>query len=176
MVFLINIWYTVKGKLGDVHADIGGQVRLHRHYLLLLRQHPGFDDGPAGCAAYHAISTTGWWPTPTSASWGRRGDGAGGLYFILPRITGKPLHSTFLADLQYWLVLIGITGFGIVLTIVGLIQGQAWYNGETLLPHSAGNPTYYVTRLSLGALIMAGAYLGLYNVIRSLYFNRGVAS
>jgi hypothetical protein len=31
-------------------------------------------------------------------------------------------------------------------------------------------------RLSLGALIMTGAYLGLYNVIRSLYFNRGAAS
>ena len=25
MVFLINIWYTVKGKLGDVHADIGAK-------------------------------------------------------------------------------------------------------------------------------------------------------
>jgi cytochrome c oxidase cbb3-type subunit 1/cytochrome c oxidase cbb3-type subunit I/II len=35
---------------------------------------------------------------------------------------------------------------------------------------------YYVMRLSLGAMIMAGAYLGLYNVIRSLYFNRGAAS
>ena len=25
MVFLINIWYTVKGKLGDIHADIGAK-------------------------------------------------------------------------------------------------------------------------------------------------------
>ena len=25
MVFLINIWYTVKGKLGEVHADIGAK-------------------------------------------------------------------------------------------------------------------------------------------------------
>jgi cytochrome c oxidase cbb3-type subunit 1/cytochrome c oxidase cbb3-type subunit I/II len=100
----------------------------------------------------------------------------GGLYFILPRITGRPLHSALLADLQYWLVLIGITGFGIVLTIVGLIQGQAWYNGETLYRTLPEIQPYYVTRLSLGALIMAGAYIGLYNVIRSLYFNRGVAS
>jgi cytochrome c oxidase cbb3-type subunit 1/cytochrome c oxidase cbb3-type subunit I/II len=100
----------------------------------------------------------------------------GGLYFILPRITGRPLHSTFLADLQYWLVLIGITGFGIVLTIVGLIQGQAWYNGETLYRTLPEIHPYFVFRLSLGALIMAGAYIGLYNVIRSLYFNRGAAS
>ena len=74
----------------------------------------------------------------------------GGLYFILPRITGRPLHSRFLADLQYWLVLIGVTGFGIVLTVVGLIQGQAWYNGETLYRTLPTIQPYYVTRLSLG--------------------------
>jgi len=73
MVFLINIWYTVKGKLGDVHADIGAKVRLHRHHLLLLRQHPGLDDGLAGRPAHHAFQQTGWWPTPTSACWGSPG-------------------------------------------------------------------------------------------------------
>jgi cytochrome c oxidase cbb3-type subunit I len=25
MAFLINIWYTAKGKLGEIHADIGGK-------------------------------------------------------------------------------------------------------------------------------------------------------
>jgi cytochrome c oxidase cbb3-type subunit 1/cytochrome c oxidase cbb3-type subunit I/II len=100
----------------------------------------------------------------------------GGLYFILPRITGRPLYSRFLADFQYWLVLIGITGFSIVLTIVGLIQGQAWYNGETLYRTLPGLQPYFITRLSLGLLIMVGAYTGLYNVARSLYFNRGAAA
>jgi cytochrome c oxidase cbb3-type subunit 1/cytochrome c oxidase cbb3-type subunit I/II len=35
---------------------------------------------------------------------------------------------------------------------------------------------YYILRASLGAFIMIGAYIGLYNVIRSLYFNRGAAT
>jgi cytochrome c oxidase cbb3-type subunit 1/cytochrome c oxidase cbb3-type subunit I/II len=100
----------------------------------------------------------------------------GGLYFILPKITGKPLYSKFLADVQYWLVLIGITGFAIVLTTVGLIQGNAWYNGETLYRTLPEIQPYYILRASLGTLIMIGAYLGLYNVIRSLYFNRGVSA
>ena len=33
----------------------------------------------------------------------------GGIYFILPRITGRPLYSRFLADFQYWLMLIGVS-------------------------------------------------------------------
>jgi cytochrome c oxidase cbb3-type subunit 1/cytochrome c oxidase cbb3-type subunit I/II len=100
----------------------------------------------------------------------------GGLYFILPRVTGRPLYSRFLADLQYWLVLIGITGFAIVLTIVGLIQGQAWHNGETLYRTLPTIQPYYITRAALGLLIVAGAYMGLYNIIRSLYLNRGVTA
>jgi cytochrome c oxidase cbb3-type subunit 1 len=77
---------------------------------------------------------------------------------------------------QYWLVLIGVTGFAVVLTIVGLIQGNAWYNGETLYRTLPEIHLYYILRASLGTLIMAGAYIGLYNVIRTLYFNRGVSA
>ena len=91
-------------------------------------------------------------------------------------MTGRPLYSRFLADLQYWLVLIGITGFAVVLTTVGLIQGNAWYNGETLYRTLPEIQPYYILRASLGTLIMLGAYLGLYNVVRSLYFNRGAAT
>jgi len=65
----------------------------------------------------------------------------GGLYFILAgAITGKPLHSTFLADLQLLAGADRHHRIRIVLTIVGLIQGQAWYDTANPLPHLAGNP------------------------------------
>jgi cytochrome c oxidase cbb3-type subunit 1/cytochrome c oxidase cbb3-type subunit I/II len=97
----------------------------------------------------------------------------GGLYFILPRMVGKPLYSRFLADLQYWLVLIGVSGFTIVLTIVGLIQGNAWLNGETVYRVLPEVHIYYVLRAAIGVLIATGAYIGLYNVVRTLFFNPG---
>ena len=176
MVVLINLWFTVKGKLGSIQADIAAKfiftgtiyyffvniqgsmmslpvVQRITHYNNWVVAHAHI--GVLGFAGVTAL---------------------GGLYFILPRITGKPLYSRFLADLQYWLVLIGITGFGIVLTIVGLIQGNAWYNGETLYRTLPMIQPYYVARASLGLFIMIGAYLGLYNVIRSLYFNRGATT
>jgi cytochrome c oxidase cbb3-type subunit 1/cytochrome c oxidase cbb3-type subunit I/II len=98
----------------------------------------------------------------------------GGLYYVLPKISGKPIYSLYLVDLQYWLVLIGISGFMVVLTIVGLIQGNAWLNGETVYRILPQVHIYYVARVAVGFLIAASAYIGLYNVVRTLYFNPGV--
>jgi cytochrome c oxidase cbb3-type subunit 1/cytochrome c oxidase cbb3-type subunit I/II len=173
MVFLINIWYTAKGKLGEIHADIAGkfiftgtifyffvsiqgsimalpQVQRITHFNNWVIAHSHL--GVLGFAGLSAL---------------------GGLYYILPKITGKPLYSRFLADLQYWLVLIGIVGFTVVLTIAGLVQGNSWFAGETLYRTLPEIHSYYVVRLSIGLLIAIGAYIGLYNVIRTIYFNPG---
>jgi len=173
MVFLINIWYTAKGKLGEIHADIAGkfiftgtifyffvsiqgsimalpQVQRITHFNNWVIAHSHL--GVLGFAGLSAL---------------------GGLYYILPKITGKPLYSRYLADLQYWLVLIGIVGFTVVLTIAGLVQGNSWFAGETLYRTLPEIHSYYVVRLSIGLLIAIGAYIGLYNVIRTIYFNPG---
>jgi len=176
MIVLINLWYTVKGKLGDIHADIGAKfiftgtifyffVNIQGSMMALphVQRITHFNNWVVGHAHIGVLGFAG-----VTA--------LGGLYFILPRITGKPLYSRFLADVQYWLVLIGITGFAVVLTTVGLIQGNAWYNGETVYRTLPEIQPYYILRASLGTFIMIGAYLGLYNVVRSLYFNRGATT
>ncbi len=176
MIVLINIWYTVKGKLGEIHADIGAKfiftgtifyffVNIQGSMMALphVQRITHFNNWVVGHAHIGVLGFAG-----VTA--------LGGLYFILPRITGKPLYSRFLADVQYWLVLIGVTGFAVVLTTVGLIQGNAWYNGETLYRTLPEIQPYYILRASLGTFIMIGAYLGLYNVVRSLYFNRGATT
>ena len=176
MIVLINIWYTVKGKLGEIHADIGAKfiftgtifyffVNIQGSMMALphVQRITHFNNWVVGHAHIGVLGFAG-----VTA--------LGGLYFILPRITGKPLYSRFLADVQYWLVLIGVTGFAVVLTTVGLIQGSAWYNGETLYRTLPEIQPYYIIRASLGLLIVIGAYIGLYNMIRSLYFNRGAST
>jgi cytochrome c oxidase cbb3-type subunit 1 len=176
MIVLINLWYTVKGKLGEIHADIGAKfvftgtiyyfmVNIQGSMMALphVQRITHFNNWVVGHAHIGVLGFAGI-------------TALGGIYFILPRITGKPLYSRFLADLQYWLVLIGITGFFLVLTTAGLIQGNAWYNGETLYRTLPEIQPYYVLRSSLGTLIVIGAYLGLYNVVRSLYFNRGAST
>jgi cytochrome c oxidase cbb3-type subunit 1/cytochrome c oxidase cbb3-type subunit I/II len=176
MIVLINLWYTVKGKLGDIHADIGAKfvftgtimyffVNIQGSMMALphVQRITHFNNWVVGHAHLGVLGFAG-----VTA--------LGGLYFIIPRITGKPLYSRFLADVQYWFVLIGMTGFAVVLTTVGLIQGNAWYNGETLYRTLPEIQPYYILRASLGLLIVIGAYIGLYNIVRSLYFNRGAST
>jgi cbb3-type cytochrome oxidase subunit 1 len=93
----------------------------------------------------------------------------GGIYFILPRITGRPLYSRRLAEVQYWLVLIGLAGFFVVLTIAGLIQGNGWLNGETVYRLLPQINLYMILRASLGVLIIGGALMGLYNILMTIY-------
>ena len=49
-----------------------------------------------------------------------------------PLITKRKLYSQKLVNLQFGLVMIGLTGFFFVLTIAGFIQGSAWQNGEVV--------------------------------------------
>lgn len=173
MVFLINIWYTARDKLGEIHADIGGKfvftgtimyffVSIQGSMMALpqVQRVTHFNNWVVGHAHIGVLGFAGM-------------IALGGLYSILPRITGKPLHSRFLADLQYWLVLIGVGGFTIVLTIVGLIQGNAWLNGETIYRVLPEIHMYYVIRAALGLMIAVGAYVGLYNIVRTLFARTG---
>ena len=171
MVFLINIWYTAKGKLGEIHADIGAKwvftgtifyfvVSIQGSMMALpqVQRVTHFNNWVVGHAHVGVLGFSAM-------------TALGGLYFILPRITGKPLYSRFLADLQYWLVMLGVIGFTVVLTIVGLIQGNAWLNGETVYRVLPEIHIYYVIRAAIGVLIVSSALIGLYNIFRTLFFN-----
>ena len=176
MAFLINIWYTAKGRLGDIHADIGAKfvftgtimyffVSIQGSMMSLpqVQRVTHFNNWVVGHAHIGVLGFAGM-------------IALGGLYYVLPKISDKPLYSKFLADLQYWLVLIGVVGFTVVLTIVGLIQGNAWLNGETIYRLLPQIHIYYVLRASLGALLFSSAVIGFYNIVRTIYFQRGVTS
>jgi cytochrome c oxidase cbb3-type subunit I len=94
--------------------------------------------------------------------------GLGGLYYILPRITGRPIYSYRLADVQYWLLLLGMTGFFAVLTAGGLVQGNSWLNGETVYRTLPMLQIYLILRAAFGVLFVGASFIGLYNIIKSI--------
>jgi cytochrome c oxidase cbb3-type subunit I len=173
MAFLINIWYTARGKLGLIHEDIGGKfvftgtimyfivsIRGSMMSLPDVQRVTHFSHWVVGHAHVGVLGFAGM-------------IALGGLYFTIPRITGKPLFSRFLADFQFWMILIGLAGFTIVLTISGLIQGNAWLNGETIYRVLPQIHIYNIVRASLGLLIFLAAVAGFYNIVRSLFLNPG---
>ena len=176
LAFLINIWYTAKGRLGEIHADIGAKfvftgtimyffVSIQGSMMALpdVQRVTHFNNWVVAHAHIGVLGFAGM-------------IALGGLYYVIPRIAGKPLHSRLLADFQYWMVLIGMVGFTVVLTIAGLIQGNAWLNGETVYRVLSEIHVYYIVRAALGLMIFTSALLGLYNIARTLFVGKGGAA
>jgi len=174
LIVLTNLWLTVKGKLSTLHGSVGGKWVFAGlvWYLIVCLQGP-FQALPIVQRITHLTN----WVIGHShiAVLGFSGFiGIGGIYFILPRVTGRPLYSTKLADIQYWLILIGLSGFFFVLTMAGLIQGNGWLNGETVYRILPELHPYFIFRLLFAMLILTGAFVGLYNIWRSIYGERSI--
>ncbi len=168
MTVLVNLWLTMRGRLGLFHQDIGGKFVMAGlvWYIITCIQGP-IQALPVVQRMTHLNN----WVIAHShlGVFGFSGTIAlGGLYYILPRITGRPLYSTRLADVQYWLLLLGMAGFFGVLTAGGLVQGNSWLNGETVYRTLPMIHVYFVLRASIGVLFVGAAFIGLYNIIRSI--------
>ena len=176
MTVLVNLWLTMRGRLGVIHSEIAGKFVFAGTvwYFLTCIQ------GPLQSLPYVQRLThfNNW--VIAHAHMGVLGfagtTALGGIYFMLPRITGKPLYSTKLADIQYWLVLIGMSGFFVVLTAAGLIQGNGWLNGEVVYRILPQIHLYMILRAGLGVLIVGGALIGLINIFMTIYGKARVPS
>lgn len=172
MTVLVNLWLTMRGRLGLLHASVGGRFVMASlvWYILTCIQGP-----LQALPVVQRITHLNNWVIAHShmGVLGFAGIMAlGGTYYVLPKVTGRPIHNERLADVQYWLVLIGMAGFFLVLTAAGLVQGHAWLNGETVYRTVPMLHPYFLVRAALGVLIATGAILGLYNVAMSLYHSK----
>lgn len=165
---LINWWYTSRGRFGRFLASPPAKLVLVGGiwYAIVCIQGPlqslawvqritHFNNWVIGHAHIAVLGFTGFMAL-------------GGMYYVLPYITGRKLYSEKMVNIQYWLVLLGLLGFFIVLTTAGLIQGMNWNNGETVYRVVPLMKPWMVLRLASGLLIITGAAIGLYNVIMSL--------
>jgi len=172
LTVLINMWLTMRGRLGTIHTDLGGKFVFAGSvwYLLTCLQ------GPLQSLPHVQRLThfNNW--VIAHAHMGILGfagmTALGGIYFILPRITGRPVYRRRLVDLQYWLVLIGATGFFVILTSAGLIQGSGWLNGETVYRILPQIHLYMILRALFGVLIVGAALIGVYTILMSLFISR----
>lgn len=168
-IVLINLWLTARGRLGYIHEDTGGKFVMAGlvWYLLVCTQGP-----LQALPIVQRVTHLNNW-TIGHAHLGVLGFSGtialGGMWFIVPRITGRPLYSSVLADVQYWLVLLGMAGFLAVLTVAGLVQGNSWRNGEAVVKTLPQIHSYMILRAMIGLLIVGGSYIGLYNLVRSIW-------
>jgi cbb3-type cytochrome c oxidase subunit I len=166
---LFNWWITSRGYLGTLLADPAGKFVLIGSvwYLFtciqgpvqsipLLQRVTHFNNWTIGHSHMAVLGFAGY-------------IALGGLWHILPYIVKRHLYSQNLVNLQFGFVTIGLTGFVIVLTIAGLIQGSSWNNGEVVYRVLSQLPPYMICRLSLGIFIIASSIIGFYNLIMTIY-------
>ncbi len=165
---LFNWWISARGYLGKLLADPAGKFVLIGSvwYLFTCIQGPvqsipyiqrvtHFNNWTVGHSHMAILGFTGY-------------IALGGLWHILPQIVNRKLYSRHLVNLQFGLLTIGLTGFVIVLTIAGLIQGGAWNNGEVVYRVLAELPPYMICRLSLGIFIITSSFVGFFNLLMTV--------
>lgn len=171
---LINLWYTARGRFSNFIIEPGAKLMLAGTiwYGVVCFQGPiqslawvqrvtHFNNWVIGHSHIAVLGFTGF-------------IALGGMYYVLPLVTGHRLYSRKMVNIQYWLLLLGLLGFFGVLTAAGLIQGQAWLNGGTVYRALPELKPYMTLRLTSGLLIIAGAFVGLYNVIMTLCRGKAV--
>ena len=165
---LVNLWMTAQGRIGKLTQNPAARFVFVGTimYLVVCIQGP-FQSLPIVQRITHF---THWIPAHAHlAVLGFVGMiGWGTCYFILPEMTGRPIHSKRLANLHYWLMFMGVVSMMVVLTISGLIQGHAWYHGEGVYRVLPATFLYNVLRVMAGAMIVVASWIGLYNMLRSI--------
>jgi cytochrome c oxidase cbb3-type subunit 1 len=99
----------------------------------------------------------------------------GSLYFLIPKLYGRELHSLKLAELHFWLATVGIVLYITALWAAGIMQGLMWraVNPDGTLTYSfiesveALRP-YYIVRFLGGLTYFSGMCLMVYNLWRTV--------
>jgi cytochrome c oxidase cbb3-type subunit I/II len=102
---------------------------------------------------------------------------AGMFYYLVPRLYGKKLHSTKLADLHFYLGTLGILLYVVAMWVSGITQGLMWRqtnaDGSLVYPNFtetllAIKPMYWM-RLVGGSIYLVGFVMMAYNLARTAW-------
>jgi cytochrome c oxidase cbb3-type subunit I len=167
--FLTNVWLTTRGSFDKIFDNPGAKFVFTGTvwYFLTCLQGP-FHSLPSVQKITHFTQ----WVVAHAhmALLGFAGSIAiGAVYYILPFVTHRPLYSKRMADAHFWLTLVGGIGIFVSLTIAGLIQGEAWANGEVVYRVISELGRYFIVRGMSGVLIITGAVMFIINVAATIW-------
>ncbi|HEX2430795.1 MAG TPA: cbb3-type cytochrome c oxidase subunit I [Aestuariivirgaceae bacterium] len=89
----------------------------------------------------------------------------GGLVYVWPRVWQRELWSFTLGNWSFWLITVGITTMGLVLTAGGLQQGYQWMNGVEWLDSLVWMKPYWLARTLAGISMDIGMSLLVVNLM-----------
>jgi cytochrome c oxidase cbb3-type subunit 1 len=91
-----------------------------------------------------------------------------GTVYVVPRLAGRPLWSFRLGNWSFWLITLGISLMGLVLTAGGLQQGFMWMSGTEWVDSMVAMKPYWVVRTIAGVTMDIGMSLLVYNLMKTI--------
>jgi cytochrome c oxidase cbb3-type subunit 1 len=106
------------------------------------------------------------------------------VYYVIPRIWGTEIHSVKLANVHFWLVLVGQLLFSATMWITGIRQGWLWKatGPDGKLVHQSfietltGNYPFWHVRALAGVIFAAGMLVFVYNVLMTIAKGKSLAA
>ena len=89
----------------------------------------------------------------------------GGLVYVWPRVCGRELWSFRMGNWAFWLITVGISTMGLVLTAGGLQQGFQWMAGTEWLDSILSMRPYWFVRTVAGISMDIGMTLLVINLM-----------
>jgi cytochrome c oxidase cbb3-type subunit 1 len=97
------------------------------------------------------------------------------IYYVIPKIHGTTIYSEKVANIHFWLVLVGQLLFSVTMWITGIQQGAMWKatNADGTLKYTfveslAKNYPYWHTRTLAGIIFTVGMLFFIYNVLMTI--------
>jgi cbb3-type cytochrome c oxidase subunit I len=92
------------------------------------------------------------------------------IYYVLPRMSNRPVYSQNLAEWHFWLTLAGTLVYTSSLTAAGLVQGYLWLSGTIFMDVVKSSKPFWAIRSFGGALVIIGQIVFVYNLIKNALF------
>jgi cytochrome c oxidase cbb3-type subunit 1 len=105
----------------------------------------------------------------------------GTFYYLVPRLVGTTLYSNKLANVHFWMALLGTMVYVLAMWGAGVTQGLLWLSldemGELLYSFTdimSSMTSYYLLRLVGGVIFLGGTLLMAFNLIMTVSGRRTV--
>ncbi len=90
------------------------------------------------------------------------------MYYILPRLTRRPLYSQNLTNVSFWFTIIGVFGFYVAMTVIGAYEGAMVHAGWTYEDARNWMGAWHKAPMAITAAIMGiGYWTFVFNVYAS---------
>jgi cytochrome c oxidase cbb3-type subunit I/II len=92
----------------------------------------------------------------------------GFMFYLIPKITDKPLWNKKLMDVTWWVTLLGFTIFMAGMMLAGLVANASWFTSMTIAQALPTLTPYFIVRAIGGGIVVISAYLFAINIAMTI--------